>query len=106
MKEGFPQAPKPVQEQARASMLENLLSETPIHGFGHERFTDSEKTDIDALLSSAGSGFDDPVFKNLPGEAAMDLMTYARSAPGTPERTGAAASVKAAIEQGRIEYYK
>ena len=106
MKEGFPQAPKPVQEQTPASMLENLLSETPVHGFGYERFSDSERSDIDALLSSAGSGFDDEVFRNLPGEAAMDLMAYARSAPGTPERASAAASVKAAIEQARAEYYK
>ena len=113
MHEGFPQTSKPkaAQEHIPAKpiyvpTLEDMLSKTPVQGLGYERFTDSERTDIDALLSTAGSNFDDPLLQSLRGETLLDLMKYARSASGTPERAQAAAAVKSAIEETRTEYYK
>ncbi len=96
--EGFKPQPKPLPK------LDDLLSETPVHGIGYERFTPEEKTDLDALFSNAGTRFDDPALEHLKGEALMDMMDYVRSPAHSPARTEAAARIKAALAQTQRDY--
>ncbi|CAN5706257.1 hypothetical protein BH11PAT2_BH11PAT2_06080 [soil metagenome] len=103
--------PKPLSqpqsaEKRNVPSFNQMMSSDSVHGLGYEPLTENERSDVSALLSTAGSSMDDPILQNLFGEDLMNLREYAQARPGSPERAAKAQLVKTAIERVRTGYYK
>ena len=59
-------------------LLRGLMSETPVHGLGRERFSETERTEIKSLLSVAGSGMDFPHIDDLRPRTVLDMVDFLR----------------------------
>jgi hypothetical protein len=94
--------PKPTPvEQAKATALESLRSESQVHA-GFRALSPQERSSLEGILSAAGtSGPLDEILDSVSGETLRDLQDYAESAPNSEERRALAAGIKEAIAKAR-----
>lgn len=51
-------------------------------GFGYERFNETQKKDLGAVLAEIGIKLDNPALTYLMGEDLMNIMDYVKTPPG------------------------
>ena len=93
-----PEAVEPQSRSSRETLLQVLQSEEVVHGSGQPPLSPEQRTDVEALLSGAGTSFDDPALAYLDASQVMDIVDYARSTPGSPERREIAERVRSSVE--------
>ena len=109
-KEGSPKpihAPETTEVQRRLPItLDQLLSETPIHGLGYERFNEAEQIELRTLLSRAGAALDSPWLRRLDGETILDIIKYVRTPAFAEGRRENATGIVTAIKKAMTESFK
>jgi hypothetical protein len=100
----FPQQPR--VNSASVSALEAIRSESPVQGSGVKALTVAERTEVEALLSRAGSNLEDPLLEQVPGETLKDLMDYAHLDHTTQEREVLTKRIIASLDKAKTEYYR
>lgn len=96
------QQPEVIESKTRSpreTLLQVLQSEETVHGSGQPTLSPEQRTDVEALLSSTGTSFDDPALAHLDASQVMDIVDYARSTPGSPERRETAERVRGSIKE-------
>jgi ribosomal protein L12E/L44/L45/RPP1/RPP2 len=90
-------------EKIKMVTLYELMSETPVHGIGFERFNDTERKDVEALLSSYGVSMekDGHVVKALRGSSLKDIMEYIKEPAGSERRKELQGEIGEALEEAR-----
>ena len=91
-------------ERSRIVTLQELMSETPVHGIGYERFNENQRKEVEALLGSFGVIFerDMRVIEALRGTTMMDIIEFVNEPVGSPRRKELQVEVGEALEEARV----
>ena len=91
--------PKPVGEQLR-----ELCSPEPVQGVG-ERFTETEREEVEGLLGATYLSLEDPILDKLYGETILNIKDFlALPATATEEKMKLRNQIYSEFDEARTRY--